>query len=330
MHISSLFTAGILFIASAAAFAAPKAALITVSPGFELFEAFGHSAILIDGKTVYEFEGLAPSSIMAGGEPITNMNSLLLTGLPAVVTKSKLEDFQRRYTYARGGAVREIRIDQLNLPKKEVATLANELEKAAKTGKYDYNNFMSNCATMIRDQVLGALDKSIMSKFLETNNSTYRALVKESIDTAVKSNKKGAVLFPTAMFTRGPGVKMFEDMLTAKGGAPQLKNGADLDKSLNALNDILLDVAKIAAKNPQVVAAMMKLKESEAKMLPTLSATLTSFVTGNALDQALTDYDAMMTPARLRDGLLKVKIGKKALIDPKKSKILTLNANKQK
>lgn len=326
MRISSLFIAAVLFISSSAAFAASKAALITVSPGYELFEAFGHSAIVIDGKTVYEYEGLAPSAIMAGGAPISNMNSLLLNGLPAKPSKSKLEDFKRRYNFARGGVVREIRIDQLNLTKRQVNALANELEKAIKAGKYDYNNFMSNCATMIRDQIFGALNKSAMNAFLETNNLTYRLLLKASIDAAVLSNKKGAVQFPIGMFTRGPGIKMFEDMLAAKGGTAQLKSGADLEKSLKALNDIVADISKIAAKNPQMIAAMMKLKESEAKLLPVFSATLTSFVTGNALDQALTDYDAMMTPARLREGLLKVKIGKKALIDQKKSKIINVNA----
>ena len=134
--------AGLLIGALAArAEAAPKIAVLTMTPGPLLFERFGHSAIRVDQR-VYNF------GTFDANDPAL-VRKFLARRLTYWLSVDSWDDHQRRY------ANREITVQELALDDRAAVALAAALEDNARpehrASRYYF--FLDNCSTRVRDAV---------------------------------------------------------------------------------------------------------------------------------------------------------------------------------
>ena len=135
-----------------------RASLLTCSPGQEIYEYYGHTALLIRNVTknldvVFNY-GLFNSNTphfvwrFMRGETDYQMGATYLL------------DFLPEYAQ-RGSFVREL---QLNLTQKEVHRLFESLLQNCEpqNSTYHYDFFYDNCATRVRNQIINCLDGKLI------------------------------------------------------------------------------------------------------------------------------------------------------------------------
>ena len=149
-----------------------EVALLTCSPGQEVYEYYGHTALLVrsarSGQTyVFNYGVFSYSQPGFVWRFVRGKTDYMVACAP-------LEYFKREYE-ARGSSVRA---DYLNLSQAEAQRLFRALVENCQPENrtYRYNFFYDNCATRVRDMIARALDGQI-----EYNNEVKRQSLRDIV-----------------------------------------------------------------------------------------------------------------------------------------------------
>lgn len=300
-----------------------SASYITISPGPELFSAFGHAAILIEDKKdatktkVYEFKGVTPAHFKQTGKSVVNSTQFLRGKSSSQVVQSSYDTFKARYepidAKPTANKIKIDGVDNLHLSQNQIAALEKELSNAVSKGTYTFDSLHSNCATEAKERIFIVLDppnaekkrlSNEKAKGVDGKELTYRDILKAALEDAIKIH--GSVRFPTEFFADNKTQAfLIESALKAYGIPVQMKKGADFDTAVNTLDEL---AQKLQNDNDSL--KMFSLDKAEFKAL---ADAIHDFNTVE-LNKTMNEYDSMMVPARV-----------KKLINDKKVKNLAKN-----
>jgi hypothetical protein len=147
--------------------------LLTCSPGDNVYEAFGHSAIRVKD----EASGLDFTfnyGTFDFGQPNFYVNFVKgkLLYMLSVSSTEGFVNYYRRYN-------RQVTEQVLNLNQIEKQRLVNDLEENVKSEnrEYLYDYFFDNCSTRPRDVVFSALDSDLAIDTADCENNSVRQLM---------------------------------------------------------------------------------------------------------------------------------------------------------
>jgi len=156
-----------------------RISLLTCSPGPELYEAWGHSALRISDNSTqtdliynygtFDFDDPSFYSKFTRGK------------LLYFVSVDSFANFIDEYKYFRRGITEQV----LNLSCAEKQHLLDALKENAKEENkyYKYDFILDNCTTRLRDIVLKNAGNSIVTKnILEKRGTTFRKLIHDYLD----------------------------------------------------------------------------------------------------------------------------------------------------
>jgi hypothetical protein len=260
-------------------FAAPKVSLLTVSPGKDLFEAFGHSALVVeDTKThgtsnVYEYPGVSTSAVSRGA-PMTNLVNLLDGRVRLPLAAAPITEKAFRARYAASG--RKVSKDLIKLSPKQAEALVDAIEKDQAEKSYTFNIFRSNCATKLRDPIFAVLDPKLRAAYDPAADLTFKDIIEGGIDEAAAAN--GSVSLPLGAFVKGAEAeKQVATIMQSMDIPVELKSGKDFETTLTKLDPLV-------------------------GLSPPLAKRYRAFTQGE-LTRSITWYEAVMTPKRLREAI---------------------------
>ncbi|HMB55946.1 MAG TPA: DUF4105 domain-containing protein [Arenimonas sp.] len=152
--------------------AAPRIDVITMAPGEEFWERFGHDAIVVTDptsgtSTSYNFGFFDPSEPGFIGNFVHGKMRYQLVALPLAEDLAGYE--------AKGRGVIDQRID---LDPAQATALANALAENAKpeNSRYTYDYFLANCSTRVRDMLDTALAGNLKAQLTgRSQGNTYRS-----------------------------------------------------------------------------------------------------------------------------------------------------------
>lgn len=161
-----------ILIAALPAFAAPRIGVMTMQPGEVFWERFGHDAIIVDdpargGAVSYNFGFFD----MAEPDFVQNfVRGRMRYALVALPLEQDLEIYRQE---GRG-----VRVQWLDLTDAQADSLAAALEENAlpENARYQYDYFLDNCATRVRDALDRALDGQLGPQLAgRSQGNTYRS-----------------------------------------------------------------------------------------------------------------------------------------------------------
>lgn len=161
-----------ILIAALPAFAAPRIGVMTMQPGEVFWERFGHDAIIVDdpargGAVSYNFGFFD----MAEPDFVQNfVRGRMRYALVALPLEQDLEIYRQE---GRG-----VRVQWLDLTDAKADSLAAALEENAlpENARYQYDYFLDNCATRVRDALDRALDGQLGPQLAgRSQGNTYRS-----------------------------------------------------------------------------------------------------------------------------------------------------------
>ncbi|MCU0429143.1 MAG: DUF4105 domain-containing protein [Cytophagaceae bacterium] len=152
--------------------------LITVSPGDELYNSFGHSALLIEDQA-------SKVSRMYNYGTFDFEDPNFYTNFTRGKLRYMLAVEDPRYLYQIAQWENRAIVQQvLRLSTQQAQRLFDFLENNAKPENcfYKYDFFYDNCSSRLRDVLNTALGDSIQWVLPETNNKSFRALIDPYLD----------------------------------------------------------------------------------------------------------------------------------------------------
>lgn len=222
----SLFL-GLFLLLAAAAHADLKVSLVTISPGAELFEAFGHTALIVEDTerpgfaTYYAYGQVNTGEIVTSPRPqhafqklfdnqistrIQNETSAVSAEHGVPETLLNLYYFKTRNQRVQNPATgqfefvatkepratkRVTTINELALTQEQATRLVAKVKADIAAGFYFYHNFNNNCATRVRDVLFddAILGSGAREKLAaERVNASFNDLGMLSMDEAVAQN----------------------------------------------------------------------------------------------------------------------------------------------
>lgn len=313
MKLALVFVFTIFLVSPAQA--ALRVSLITVGPGVNLLEAFGHVALAVQDTEsrspviVYEYTGVAPHMILKERSPVKNVIELLNSKSQASVITTTLERFRARYLS------RKMMIERLELSNHQAEALVKAVRDDAAANHYSYGLFSSNCATRLRDHIFSVLPQDSRISHDRKTRETTKSIVIAAIETATASSPSRRVELPIQTFARGAAnAQQAQVLMTAYGIPTSLRSAKDFDQAFSKFDTLVQTLAKSAEQTPQLLQDLIRMPKSEIELLPKLAKALHKITAAGELNQNLTAYDAMFTPQRLREGLLKTKNGSRKLV----------------
>lgn len=155
-----------------------EVSIITVGPGDQLFEAFGHSAIRVKDP-VYQIDIAYNYGLFDFNQPNFYLN-FAKGKLLYKLGKHAFSKFVQSNAYYKRWMIEQV----LNLNQQEKQHIFTFLENNAKpeNASYLYDPFFENCATKPRDLVLLTLDNKItLNTNFVTKNETLRSLMNKEL-----------------------------------------------------------------------------------------------------------------------------------------------------
>lgn len=299
-------------------FAQSKVSLVTVSPGPVVFQSFGHTLIFIQDTAdlsqgeLYDYGMVDPVKLISSPNFLNAFVDFFNSKIPAKPTKviSKIdaktgiaETLVKNYL-SDPANYRKITIDELNLTETQITALKGFLKADFDAGDYKYNNYTNNCATRVRDRMFDdtVLAKSNRKLYEDTKVDTSKLdIALASIDEAIKLNGSHTLkLFPPE-FTSLPEAEAPLSMLEFLGIQSEYKSANEVYKTLKAADNQLQEILPG----------------------PFANAFHAYFFNDDLSNKPIPEWDAMFTPARLREALIKTvnpDIKDQKIIDATKAK----------
>jgi hypothetical protein len=191
-----------------------RAVLVTVTPGHELVQAFGHAAIAFDeGELVaYSYGGYVLPKLrpnLASGDLWQMVGATTFETLLPIVNRTMRADKVREplaHFKQRCGPFQRVLADELQLTPEQREGLYQRLREdfariepdERAPGIYRYDHFSNNCVTRLRDAIFGVLSGDQLDPLQQPGSidQSYEQVIEESLAAAIAASPLGVELFP--------------------------------------------------------------------------------------------------------------------------------------
>lgn len=325
----SLFLS-LLLIAATAAHADLKVSLVTISPGAELFEAFGHTALIVEDTekpglaNYYAYGQVNTGEIVTSPRPLQAFQKLFDNkvntriqnevgaisadyGVPETIlnlyyfklTHKRIQNpttghFEIVSTKEPRQTKRVTTINELALTQEQAAKLVERVKADIAAGFYFYHNFNNNCATRVRDVLFddAMLGKEAREKLIaEQVNASFNDLGMGSMDEAVALN--GSMYIVPAEKKNNPRIQQTLAMM----GLAKLEYSSAKD-----FYDTVIDMQK-TLESYRGSPLLAYVKMDDAKLDALLKSMNSYFFDAANTTAPLTRYQTLFLPKNLRAAL---------------------------